>query len=87
MHLFSSFLVKQDKICLTHEIHHCPKLRKTKAQTKVVVVVVVRVVVVTIRHTAVPRIVVPAAATVHAVRAFPTILSFNILLRIFFVYA
>ena len=39
-----------------------------KAQTKVVVAVVGRVVV-PIRHTTVPGIVVPTATTVHAVRA------------------
>lgn len=39
-----------------------------KAEAEVVVAVVNRVVV-TVRHAAVPRIVVPAAATVHPVRA------------------
>jgi hypothetical protein len=41
---------------------------ESKAQPEVVVAVVGRVVV-PIRHTAVPRVVVPTATTVHAIRA------------------
>ena len=54
----------------------CTKL-KGKAQT-VVVVPVVRIVVVTIRHSAVPCVVVPATATENTVRALIASYHFKI---------
>lgn len=57
----------------------CTKL-KSKAEA-VVVVPVVRVVVVTIRYSAVPRVVVPATATENAVRALIAPYHFKILHR------
>ena len=57
------------KICLTLEIHHCLKLRKTDDAEAVTVVTVTRTTAVTIRHPAVPRIAAPAATAEHAVRA------------------
>lgn len=63
------------KICLTHEIHHCLKLRKADDAEAVIVVTVARTIVVAIRHAAVSSIVVPATTTKHAVRAFPRLLS------------
>ncbi len=51
----------------------CSKLRKEDHPEAVVVVTIVGIVVVPIRHPAVPRIVVPAAAAQHAVGAFMSV--------------
>lgn len=61
----------QDKGLFTnHEypLQQIPKFGEDQAQAKVVVTVR-RGVVVTVRHTAIPRVVVPTTATVHAVRS------------------
>ena len=66
------------KACLRHlynrestlYFYSCPKLGESQAKPEVVVTVIWSVVV-TVRQTAVPRIVVPATATVHTAR--PTI--------------
>ena len=53
---------------LTVEIHPSFKLGGNNQTEAQVVVAIARVVVVTVRRTAILRIVVPAAATIHAVR-------------------
>ena len=63
------------KICLTREIHHCLKLREADDAEAEIVVTVARTIVVAIRYAAVTCTIVPAAATIHAVRAFPRFLS------------